>query len=135
VIWFVLALLGASLWLVLGGIAIVVSRRRFRRRSGVFACRLRPAGPQEEDGWSRTKRHAYWVHDVLLVHRGPALRRYQALPVCTIAGPVSALTAKRLGSRPMWLRLQLDDGQIVDLVARNQDIVPATGPFVTASMR
>lgn len=131
-----LAVLGVPLWLVAVAVLVMVrSRRRLRRTPGVFACRLRPAGPTEAAAWPRSKRYAYWVHDVLLVHRGPALKRYEALPVASVAGPVEATTAKRLGDRPMWLRLHLDDGRLIDLVARNHDVSPATGPFVTASMR
>jgi hypothetical protein len=135
-IWILLAALGVPLWLIAGGIILLLrSRRQLRHTEGVFACRVRPAGPAESSGWRRGKRYAYWVHDVLLVHRGPALKRYDALPVASVAGPVVAANAKGLGDRPMWLRLHLDDGRLVDLVARNHDVSPATGPFVTASMR
>lgn len=131
----VLAAVGVPLWLLVAALGFVLrSRRQFRGRDEVFACRLRPAGPSESaSGWPRGMRYAYWVHDVLLVHRGPALRRYEALPVSSVAGPVAAATAKGLDDRPMCLRLQLDDGRLVDVATRRTDIATATGPFVTSA--
>lgn len=135
-IWILLAALGVSLWVIAAGILFVAwSRRRLRQTPGVFACHVRPAGPAEtSDGWPRSKRYAYWVHDVLLVHRGPALLRYDALAVANVVGPSAATTAKGLGDQPMWLRLHLDDGRLLDVVAHDHDLSTATGPFVTASM-
>jgi hypothetical protein len=135
-IWILLAAIGVPLWLVAGGLlGMLWSRRQLRRQPGVFVCRLRPAGQADKSAWPRAKRYAYWVHDVLLVHRGAALMRYEALPVSSVAGPVAASTVKGLGDRAMSLQLHLDDGRLFDLAARNQDVAPATGPFVTASMR
>jgi hypothetical protein len=133
--WVLVAISAVALWLVVAGVvAALGSRRRLRRTPGLFVCRLRPAGPAERSGWSRAKRHAYWVHDVLLVHRGPSLRRYDALPVANVAGPVGAATVKGLGAQPMMLRLHLDDGRLIDLAASNANVTPATGPFLAASM-
>lgn len=131
-----LAALGVSLWVVAAlALALAWSRRRTRRAPGVFACRVRPAGPAaSSDRWPRSKRYAYWVHDVLLVHHGPALLRYDALAVASVIGPSRATTAKGLGDRPMCLRLHLDDGRLYDIVARNHDVGTAIGPFVAASM-
>jgi hypothetical protein len=135
-IWILLAALGVSLWAIAAGILFVVwSRRRLRQTPGVFACHVRPAGPAEtSDGWPRAKRYAYWVHDVLLVHHGPALLRYDALAVASVVGPSAATAAKGLGDQPMWLRLHLDDGRLLDVVARDHDLSTASGPFVTAPM-
>jgi len=135
-IWIVLAALGVPLWLIVALLGFSLwSRRDFRHRTDVFACRLRPAGTSEKgNGWPRGKRYAYWVHDVLLVHRGLALRRYEALPVASIAGPVEAATAKGLGAQPMRLRAHLDDGRLVDVATDHEDVALATGPFVTASL-
>lgn len=135
-IWVVLAAIGVPLWLVVGALGLSFwSRWDFRHRAEVFACRLRPAGPLDKRADRRLgKRYAYWVHDVLLVHRGLALRRYEALPVTSVDGPFEATTAKGLGQRPMWLRVQLDDGRAVDVTIHNEDVVPATGPFVAASL-
>jgi hypothetical protein len=133
--WILLAVLGVPLWLIAGVLASAFwSRHRFRGRPEVFACRLRPAGPAKTSGWSRTKSYAYWVHDVLLVHHGLALARYEVLPVSSVAGPTPASSVKGLGDRPEWLRLQLDDGRMMDMATQNQDVALATGPFVAASL-
>lgn len=130
--WF---LLGMPLALIFVTVLVAwQSRRRLKRAEGVFRCRLRAAGPTEGRPWPRTKSYGYWVHDVLLVHHGWTLLRYEAFAVASIVGPVEARTAKRLGPRPMWIRLHLDDGRLMDLAARNHDVRPATGPFLVASM-
>jgi len=72
---------------------------------------------------------------VLVVHRGPTLRRCDVLAVASVTGPVVATAVKRLGERPVWLRLHLDDGRQTDLAVRNADVTSAIEPFVVASMR
>ncbi|HEY3142083.1 MAG TPA: hypothetical protein VGJ86_13190 [Acidimicrobiales bacterium] len=135
-VWILLAALGVSLWLVVGGLLYTLwSRRRVRHQPGVFACRLRPAGRLDGSTWSRTKRYGCWAHDVLLVHRGLTLTRCDVLSVANVTGPVPGMAVKGFGARPVWLRLHLDDGEMMDLVAWPSDATHATGPFVVASMR
>lgn len=136
-IWILLAALGVSLWAIAAGILFVVwSRRRLRQMPGVFACHVRPAAPTGTSaGWPRSKHQAYWVHDVLLVHHGPAMLRYDALPVADLLGPSEATTAKGLGDQPLRLRLHLDDGRLLDLAAHDHDLPAATGPFTTTTSR
>jgi hypothetical protein len=129
------ALLLGSALVAVGVPYAVWSRRRLLRTHGVFACRIRPTGPLEGAPWSRLKRHAHWVHGVLLVHRGPTLARCVALPVASVTGPVVAHRVRGLGRRPVRLRLLLDDGRLFDLAARNVDVASAIGPFVVASLR
>lgn len=130
--WLLAAIVGA----LLGALLYVIwSRRRLRRQPGVFACRVRPGGPLEGSDWQRTKRYGTWVHDVLIVHKGPCLTRYEALPVATLTGPITSLGVKGLGERPVWVRLHLDDGRLIDVAARNGDVSAAIGPYVAASMR
>jgi hypothetical protein len=110
------------------------ARRRLRRSPGVFRCRLRVVGPLGSGAWGRSRRTARWVHDVLLVHRGPTLRRCEVLAVAGVTGPTVGIDVRRLGERPVGLRLLLDDGRLYDLAVRNADNVVAAGPFVVASL-
>lgn len=60
--------------------------------------------------------------------------RCEALAVSNVIGPVVSVTVEGLGERPVWLRLHLDDGRLVDLAVRNGDVSWALGPFVVASL-
>ena len=136
-IWVLLAAIGVPLWLLV--IAIVYtwrSRRRLRAAPGVFACRLRAAGPEAKPGWPRTLRRGCWAHDVLLVYSGLALKQCEVLPVASVTGlaPAAPGAVKGLGERPMLVRLHLDEGRLLDLVASGDDVSLAVGPFVAASM-
>lgn len=135
--WFLVAAIGVLVGLLAAGLLYAWwSRRRLRSTPGVFPCRLRAAGPAAKPGWPRRKRYGCWAHDVFLVYRGPTLTRCQALAVANVTGPVptEAGAVRGLGERPLLLRLHLDEGDVVDLVARHEDRTPATGPFVAASM-
>jgi hypothetical protein len=121
----------AALSLVAG---IVLVRHRQRRKPGVFACRLRPAGHPEQSGRLRAKRYARWVHDVLLVYRGVTLTRCDVLAVADISRPKPASYIRGFGPRPVTLRLRLDDGCVYHLVIRGSELVPAVGPFVVAAL-
>ena len=121
--------------LVTGGLAYALwSRHRVNRHPGVFRCRVRRAGAVDGSRWSRTRRHARWAHDVLLVHRGLALARCEPVLVAGLTGPVRTLAVKGLGDRPMLLQLLLEDGRLVELATSSGDVVPAMGPFVPRSL-
>lgn len=76
--------------------------------------------------------YACWAHDVLLVHHGLALVRYEALPVASASGPPVPSTAEHFGDRPVLLRLQLDDGRLIELVTPGPEATTAAGPFDAA---
>lgn len=132
-IWILLALLGIPLWLVVGGlIGALVARRRRRRAPGTFPCKLRPVGPGDDNSWPRTRSYACWAHDVLLVHRGLALARYEVLPVVNVSGPPIPTTARGVGKGPVSFRLNLDDGRFMDLATPRTEATTAAGPFDAA---
>jgi hypothetical protein len=132
-----------QVWLVsIAGIAGLMSvlvvawaRYRCRRAAGAFVCWLLPAGPLEVEPRFRAKRQGRWVHDVLVLYRGVTLTRSQILAVSNLTGPTLGGPSRRLGDRAVWLRLQLDDGRVYDLAARNTDLSLASGPFLAASLK
>ena len=111
------------------------ARRRLCRAPGVFRCRMRPVGPREGAGWQPTRRYAVWVHDVLVVHRGPALGRSVALGVTSVTGPTVGIAVRGFGEQAVGLRLFLDDGRLFDVAVRNGDVTRAIGPFVVAALQ
>jgi uncharacterized protein involved in type VI secretion and phage assembly len=48
--------------------------------------------------------------------------------VANVKGPIIGAPMKNMGERPVRLRLQLDDGRLFEIAARNADITSATGP-------
>jgi hypothetical protein len=135
-VWALLALLGVPIWLIIGALFVVVRRRRrFLRTPDVFPCRLRLRAGRLEglgEGWGR-RVDAYWVHDVLLVGRGPARARSWALPVETPRDGVRSVAGvKHLGPDPVALSLSLDDGTVVDVAAPASAAALLTGPYLAA---
>jgi hypothetical protein len=118
-IWIILAALGVPLWIVVGVLgAALWSRRRFRARDGVFVCKVRPIpSTGTPKRWPRARSYAIWVHDVLLVHAGVALVRYQAYPVHEVVRGDDD-PQMRLGRAPAaTVVLRLDDGATIEVAA------------------
>src|SRR5690349_2343635 len=90
--WVTIAVLCAPLWLVIGGgAAALVQRRRVRRTPGTFACKVgfdRGNGSHARPAFPRTRSFAKWSHNVLVVYRGPALRRAEPLGAVAALGPL-----------------------------------------------
>jgi hypothetical protein len=123
-IWILLAALGIPLWMVLGALAAsLLSRRSFKRRPGVFPAKLRVVTHDATTAttWPRRMAYAQWVHDVLLVQKGIALLRTEALPVAS-TGPSTKLTdeIRGLGGAPMVMTLVLDDSSSVELATSSE---------------
>lgn len=119
-IWILLAALGIPIWMVVGAlVASLLSRRSFKRRPGVFPAKLRVVAAESSTSatrWPRRVAYVRWVHDVLLVQKGLALARTEALPVVA-SGPSTQLSEeiRGLGDAPVVMTLVLDDGTSVDL--------------------
>jgi hypothetical protein len=122
----------AGVALVLAGCALW-TRWHLQQTPGVFACRVSPAGVNEPRG-RRRRRHARWVHVVLILPRGPTLTRTEVLPVATVGGPAPATPVRGLGPDPVRLRVHLDDERQVELLVADADVPAAFGPFVVASL-
>jgi hypothetical protein len=141
VVWALEAAVGVIVLLLTGVLASAIwTRRAVTQDPRAFRCVIRsgdrstPALRRQLDrhGW-----HALWVHDVLLLHRGLGLRRITPVAVESALGNVSMLPFDRvrgLGRDNIELRLQLDDGRIVTVVAPKEDRELLVGPFVNAAM-
>ena len=82
-LWALLAILGVPIWLVVGGlVGVVLSRRNFRRKDGVFAFNVRPEGASK---WPRQVVYGRQVRDVLVTNRGATLVRTEFHAVDDVA--------------------------------------------------
>lgn len=135
-IWILLAALGIPLWLVLLGLLVTLrTRRRALAIPGVFRAKVRVVSgdvPGLRPSFPRGRVAARWVHDVLLIHRGPALVRCAALGVAGATGPRAAAddaTVRGLGPAPVVLALELDHGATIEVAASHEDAGMMIGPF------
>ena len=121
-------------------LARVSARRRFVQGPEAFRCRLRaPDGGVAglRTGWRRASAHAQWVHDVLLVRRGPLGGRTLVLPVRRPAEQIRLATAgevRELGPEPLVLGLTLDGGETVEVAVPVGARAQVVGPFLAAAI-
>jgi hypothetical protein len=135
VIWILLAALGIPVWMLVGALAAtLLSRRAFKRQPGVFRVKLRSVSGDAaglKDRWPRRPSYARWVHDVLLVQRGLALIRTEALPTVDAQGSIASRSADEihgLGDNPLVLTLVVDGGASVELAAEAGARATMVGP-------
>ncbi len=118
-IWLILAALGVLLWLVLGGLrGVVLSRRRFKRLPGSFACKAREV---PADSGPRARQQARWVSKVLLIHCGVAFAPFEALEVDHVSSDSGALQVKGLGDHPVMALVTLVDGSTWHVATASPD--------------
>jgi hypothetical protein len=132
-IWILIATLGVPLWLVAGGLlGALRNRRRVRRTADTFPCKVRArSGHDGSEKWSRSTACGRWVHNVLLVHKGLALARIDALSVRDVQGPVTRLDEfKFRGEDPVSIRLSLDDGSVIEIATATSSSSLLSGPFL-----
>jgi hypothetical protein len=115
--------------------SIPVGNRRLRRPPAErFRCRV---GQVTEDGrlrWDPRRCQAFWQHDVLLLRFGAqTLALPVRLPEDSVRETLSR-TPGGLGPFPVRLRLRLDDGRTVEVVAGAKDRARLVGPFLTAAL-
>lgn len=139
------ALAAACAGALLGGIGTGLRTSfRFTRTAGAFRCRLRMSDaakpPLRPPGitarWGR-RRHAVWVHDVLLVQHGLVGQHITAVPVRIpedAIRPVPYKVPRRLGPDPQALRLRLDDGPLVEIATTGESRSLIAGPFLAAAI-
>jgi hypothetical protein len=90
----------------------------------VFPAKLRVVSDDAQKSvtnWPRRLAYAQWVHDVLLVQKGLALARTEALPVAA-TGPSTKLSdeIRGLGDTPVVMILVLDDDSSVELATSSE---------------
>ena len=123
--WIILACLGVPIWLVVGALVIVLlTRNHIKKRPGIFAAKLRlESGSFPGFGEKAVSGYCEWVRDVLLVHKGMFMRAV-TVPVASAEEP------KRFGDKIMYLRFQLDDGSILQMLDVGENEALAQGPFL-----
>ena len=116
------------------------SHRDFVRAEGTFRCRVRVRSASLRGfgaTWSRRARHARWVHDVLVVRGGVLRPRLYHLPVHVAEGELVELDPRRvrgLGSRPVSVRVLLDDQSAVEVATAEANRTLLAGPFVVLAV-
>jgi hypothetical protein len=129
-IWALLAILGVPIWLVVGALALALwHRHTFKQQPGVFPLKLRVDSgsvPGLKEKWPRMTYYAFWVHDVLLIHKGLALMRALPLPVAAGEGEPDTLHLER---QPYLLNFRLDGGPVIQMAVGGDVRSLAQGPF------
>lgn len=76
--------------------------------------------------------YAQWVHDVLIVRKGMGLMIAVPSGVTTVEGPVPEANVgevKGMGDRPFVTSLRLDDGSILQMALREEEVDQAQHTF------
>jgi hypothetical protein len=137
-----LAVLGVDLIVIVGLLALVVSRKRWvRRQPAAFSGRIRVA-EGEFDGIGAKWRRGYgrWVRDVLVWNKAPLLFRTEFVPVEALARERSGAPdeLKRLGDDPVVIALTTG-ATTIEVAASGEDRDLLRGPYeisgASASMR
>jgi hypothetical protein len=124
-IWALLAILGVPMWLLVGVLLTVLwSRRSVKGDPDVIRMKERDANAE---GWPRRVVYGRFVHDVLVIHLGPALVRTQVRGIAEMAdgpndGPLPPFTAPRV------VRLRFDDGSAALLAMEESDAAKLGAP-------
>jgi len=82
--------------------------------------------------WPRMSDYAQWVHDVLIVRKGMGLMIAVPSGVTTVEGPVPEANVgevKGMGDRPFVTSLRLDDGSILQMALREEEVDLAQHTF------
>jgi hypothetical protein len=121
----ILYTLGVPLWMVLGMLLLAFwNGRRVKKQPGIFPVKVRfeaDPGAEKETKWPRQVSYAQWVHDVLIVRKGPGLMLTTPYGISAVEGsPRDAEPGevKGMGEHPKIVRAQLDDGSILQVAVR-----------------
>ncbi len=118
----IMYVLGVPLWMLIGMLILILwNSKRVRKQPGSFPIKVRPETDpvsDEESKWSRTVSYAQWIHDVLIVRKGPGLMLTVPYGIKGVEGyPQDADPEgiKGLGDHPKLIKAVLDDGSILQV--------------------
>ena len=129
-----LAVLGVDLIVIVGVIAVVLSRKRWvMRQPGAFRGAIRVASG-EIDGLRPKWRRGYgrWVGEILVWSKAPFLFRNELVVIEGLdeQGPAGPDEIKRLGDHPVIAQLRADNAT-AEVAARDDDRELLLGPYRT----
>jgi hypothetical protein len=141
-VWALLAVSGVLIGLIAGALCVLVrARRSIRTIPDSLPCKVRVTTgsvPGFTAQWPRTRSHAVWVRDVLVVHTGFALERTHLLPSRSAARDIEDRDVPKLkphGQKTAVLALVLDDGTAIEVAAPAAARALLPGPFLLAEGR
>lgn len=113
----------------------LVLRRRFTHRLASFRCRVGPAvWPLHRTRWRPLRTRAAWVRDVLLVRSGPfhlgVTPVAVAVPRAVRIRHLGPGEVRRLGAHPVSLRVQTDEGDVLEIAVAGPSVAQLVGPFL-----
>jgi len=121
----ILYILGVPLWMLIGMLILIFwNNNRVKKQPGSFPLKVRHETDLDSDDkskWSRRVSYAQWVHDVLILRKGPGLMLTIPYGIKDVEGsPQDAdlEEVKGLGDHPKLIRALLDDGSILLVAIR-----------------
>jgi hypothetical protein len=132
-----LAVLGVDLIVIVGVLALVVSRKRWvMRQPNAFAGRIRVTDGELDGLGTKWKRgYGRWVRDILVWTKAPFLFRNELVPVDAVVSERTTTPdeVKRLGDHPVVIELATGDATL-EVATRGKDATVATpSPVVSKS--
>ena len=118
----ILYVLGVPLWMLVGAVILIIwNSKRVKKQPGVFPLKVRPKRDPDGDKkpkWPRGVSYAQWIHDVVIVRKGPALILtvpYGIKKVEVYPQDADPEEVKGLGDHPHLAQVRLDDDTILEV--------------------
>ena len=127
-----LAVLGVDLIVIVGLLAVVISRKRWvKHQPGAFPGTIRVAGGELDGLGAKCKRgYGRWVRDVLVWTKRPFLFRNELVPGDFLADerPAGSVHVKRFGDDPSVMQFT-SGAATVEIAARREHRDLLWGPY------
>jgi hypothetical protein len=121
----ILYILGVPLWMLVGMLILIFwNSNRVKKQPGSFPLKViheTDSNSGEETKWPRRVSYAQWVHDVLIVRKGPGLMLTIPYGIKGVEGSPQEANpedVKKLGDQPVVIRALLDDDSILMVAVR-----------------